>query len=136
MLQEEIVEILKDELVEFLNTYIAISAFTHDSLSLKVENQKSLKFIKYTGDYNWKGELIYHVRHSIVKAGRTKLQFSFKFHKDELNFALQLMHLLDGYIDYNMSNVSGKNYWLSFTIDVYSKENCISFFNDLNFSID
>jgi hypothetical protein len=132
MLDVEVIDIITEELIEFLETYIVMTSLTHESFKLIVEDQKSLKFGQYSEHKNWKGEHWFISRHSITKMGRTKLHFSFQFHKDEVDFLYKLNRLLDGYVDTNVSNYSDF-YRYGFTFDVGSKANYIKLFDRLNF---
>lgn len=130
MQNEEIIDIITEELIEFLETYIVLTSLTHEPFKLLVEEKKSLKFGQYNGF--WRGEPYFSASHSITKWGRTKLRFSFTFHKDEVDFLFKLNRLLDGYVDYSVSNYSDR-YHYGFTMDVGSKANYMKFFDRLNF---
>lgn len=131
MLQEEVIDIVTEELVEFLEGYIAMTSLTHEAFTLKIKENVSLEFGRYTDYFNWQGEQVFRTRHSIKKVGRAKVQFCFSFYPDEVDYAMQLVRLLDGYIEYGFSNHSKLSF--GFTIDVGSKANGIEFFDKLNF---
>lgn len=131
MLQEEVIDIVSEELIEFLEGYIAMTSLTHEAFTMQYEHQKSMRFGRYTDYFYRNGEQHFTTKHSISKIGRTKMRFGFSFYKDELYYAMQLIRLLDGYIDYSMYNGSdGYSYY--FTLDVGSKARCIELFDKLN----
>lgn len=130
MLEEEVVEMLMEELSEFLENYIIMTSFTHEAFKYKLVDQKSIEFGQYLEP--WRNEEPrFAARHGIKKEGRTRLSFSFTFHKDERVFVMNLIRLLDGYVDYRLSN--SLSYHFHFVFDVYSKANCMKFFNSLDF---
>lgn len=127
MLETEIIDMITDELVDFLASYIVMTSMSHEMLSSNIGETK-IEFGQYKEYY---GKRKFCSRHSITKTGRTKIRFNFEFHKDELEFAMKLVRLLDGYVDYGFGNWSNC-YNYGFTFDVGSKENGIKLFERLN----
>lgn len=132
MLEEEVIDMLIDELAEFLENYVIMTSFVHEAFKLDFKDQELIALGSYQETY-FSNEFYFKARHQIKKAGRTKLRFSFQFYKDEREYAMNLIKLLDGYIDYSFSN-SSDYYFCGFTIDIGSKANFKRFFDGLSFT--
>ena len=125
MFEDEIFEIIFEELVNFVIGYTMMTCMTHETLVLKAEKD-NIQFGYYQNSH-------FVAKHYIRKVGRTKILFDFHFHHDELDFAMKLVRLLDGYVDYKFSNCHYcYNYY--FVFDVGLKENRINFFKQLDFN--
>lgn len=120
---QEVREIITEELIQFLDVYLMMTTLTHEGLSSEYVEGKHIKF-------GASENLKYNYRHAVVKTGRTKINFSFKFYKDEYDFVLRLIRLLDGYVDFTLSNWS-EYYNFHFTFDTCSKANCKRMFDVL-----
>ena len=128
-MNEEIIEIISEEIVKFTLGYFMMMLMTKVDFKFKKEN-KNFRIGQYGEEY--RGSRHFFTRHQIHKAGRTKIRFYFNFFHDELDYALNLNKLLDGYVDYRFYAYA-RGYGYDFTLDVGSKENSEKFFNNLNF---
>lgn len=129
LLQNEVRDIILEEIVDFLDGYIVMHSIVHGGITTELVPQKSIKFISSWYNQYYNSSCKYE-KHSVVRAGRTKVRFCFSFEKDELDFAIKLNRLLDGYVDYGFSD--GRNYNYSFTIDTGSKQSCVELFDKLS----
>lgn len=142
MLHEEVIDILMEEMVEFLESYIPMTSLTNELLSVEVDDNGSVRFFQYYDyiGYDNKKHTKTEMKHLVKKVGRAKVFFYFEFSKDEYFYAKQLIDLLDGYVEYEMSNTfNNKNkkvYCIDFEIDLGSKQNRINFLNKASLLLD
>ncbi|AEO93362.1 gp100 [Bacillus phage G] len=129
MLQEEVIDMIMEEISEFVENYIIMSSLMQDALYTEVDPGKSIRFLTRSERY---GSIYSEVRHQIIKRGRTRIAFSFRFLKEEADYAMELVHLLESYVEYSFGNYSN-HYSCNFVLDVGSKKNGIELFEKVSF---
>lgn len=122
-IDENVAELIVLDIVDFYEVYIATKSLTMSEFSVKNENDKTISiYMNNTNDYRYAAA---HIR----KISRTKVSFFLIFEKDEIDWAMRLYHMLDGYISVDLKNFSKIE--ISFILDLGSKQNCLEYFKKL-----
>ena len=134
MNEQENIDIVIDEITNFVTGYFMALLMTNETLKFKKENNTFQigKYLDRQSYYQNGSEPYFSSTHKISKISRTKIKFSFAFLKNDIGFAVELMDILNGFVDYKFySGFAYDN--CEFTMDFGLKKNSEKFFGKLNF---
>ncbi|MNM23536.1 hypothetical protein D3C81_339400 [compost metagenome] len=122
-IDEDIAELIVLDIVDFYEVYIATKSLTMNQFDVRNEDDKTIT-IHIDNSTNYRRYFAL-----IKRISRTKVSFFLLFEKDEIDWAMRLYHMLDGYIFVDLKNYSKIE--VNFTLDLGSKQNCLDYFKKL-----
>jgi hypothetical protein len=125
-IDEEVAEVIVNDVIDFYNTYIAMKSLTMESFDVENFDNRTIN-IYIHNNVSWNGYRYPSAR--IMRESRTRVRFNFIFKVEELEWAMKLYHMLDGYIYVKLTNTNEIN--VSFSLDLGSKQGCLDYFNNL-----